>query len=86
MAKYRYAIVVRGFIEANSQSNAYMQLLMGLSLNGRMLRQPHELAVDVREVNPKPVEAENAQDAAEAANQEGPLPAGPPFVEEPDGS
>ncbi len=82
MAKYRYAIVVRGFIEANSQTNAYMQLLMGLSLNGRMLRQPHELSVDVREVAPEPVEVGNAQSTADAANQEGPLPAGPPFVED----
>ncbi|KKN25966.1 hypothetical protein LCGC14_0879350 [marine sediment metagenome] len=50
MAVYGYVIVITGQIDAPHDVNAKQQILMGLSLTGRLLQNPNQIAVNLKEV------------------------------------
>jgi len=47
---YQYIVVVTGRVEAPSEEHAQLQALMGVSVGGRLLLSPHEVAVRVTPV------------------------------------
>ena len=47
---YQYVLVVTGQVEAPAEEHAQLQALMGVSLTGRLLLTPHEVAVKVTPV------------------------------------
>jgi len=50
VAVYGYVIFITGQIDAPHDVNAKQQILMGLSLTGRLLQNPNQIAVNLKEV------------------------------------
>lgn len=44
---YQYVFVVTGQVEAPTEEHVQLQALMGISVSGRLLLSPHEVAVKV---------------------------------------
>lgn len=56
---FQYILVVTGQVEAPTDEHAKLQALMGVSLTGRLLTSPHEIAVEIRELratDPQPTD------------------------------
>jgi len=51
---YQYVLVVTGQVEAPSEEHAQLQALMGVSVGGRLLMSPHEVAVRVTPIAGRP--------------------------------
>ncbi len=58
---YQYVVVVTGQVEAPNEEHAQLQALMGVSVGGRLLLTPHQVAVKVAPVadGPRPVPLEH---------------------------
>lgn len=65
MAKFRYAVVVTGEVEGRNKTNAYLNALMGVSINARLLTFPHDIAIRV-----EPVESQVVNPSLEEVMQE----------------
>ena len=50
MPKYDYICVIKGKTNARNKTNAYLQILMGISLTARLSVDPHRIAVEVEEM------------------------------------
>lgn len=49
MPKYDYMCVIKGQTNAKNKTNAYLQVLMGISLTARLSADPHRIAVVIEE-------------------------------------
>lgn len=57
MAVFRYVIVVTGQVEAPSEDHAKLQAAMGISVSGRLLTSPFDIAVEIQPVpDPQPTD------------------------------
>lgn len=56
MPRFEYVVVVTGKLDAPTEENAALQAAMGVSLGGRLLMTPHQVAVRLREppASPEP--------------------------------
>ena len=61
MEQYSYVFVVTGKLEAPSEEHARQQILMGLSLSGRLLQSKFDLALELKLPQPQPEVGPNGQ-------------------------
>lgn len=47
MPTFRYAVVIRGEIEAKNKENANMHIIMGTTLSLRLMSAPHEIGINI---------------------------------------
>ena len=45
--QYRYVLVITGELDAKDVNHARLQIEMGFTLTGRMLKTPHEISIQV---------------------------------------
>ena len=53
MPKFRYVLVIKGEIEARNKTNAHLNILMGTTLSARLISSPHEVGLELRELESK---------------------------------
>ena len=47
MPTFKYAVVIRGEIEAKNKENANMHVIMGTTLSLRLMSSPHEIGINI---------------------------------------
>lgn len=58
MPTFKYAVVIRGEIEARNKKNANMHIIMGTTLSLRLMSAPHEIGINIDDNMP---ESENGK-------------------------
>lgn len=55
---YKYVAVITGILRGRNRANAYLQAAMGINLSMRLLQTPHDIAIEVEEIETKHGEGE----------------------------